>query len=155
MQEIREIILKEFTVNLKDLESNLELDAQEIEKLFDLYDKYAFNNAIQDKIDELYNIKGEIINIAFGLTLDQTPSDVTRICGVIFFDYQGVRTYEIQISSWLLSRIISGFPQDRWKKLILLVFEHELLHLMTLLWNYIDLKNLEDVKLGVHGKLFY
>ncbi len=154
MQEIRNTILNEWNINLKDIESNLQIEGSNIESLFDLYDKYAFNNSIQQKIDELYEKQGDIINIAFGLSSDQIPSDVERICGVIFFDNKGIKTYEIQISPWLLARIFYSNMANI-KEQLLLVFEHQLLHLMTLLWGYINLKNLSDDKLGVHGKLFY
>jgi hypothetical protein len=154
MQEIRTKILKLWKPNISS--EDFEIDYHDLEKLYNLYNIHAFNSALDNKIDELYNETTAIISVTFGLDSNNLPPVVERYCGVRFFKSNGIQTYDISLSPWILAKIFSTFSDyEEQLNCILLAFEHELLHFITLLWNYADLEHPNDVKKGIHGELFH
>lgn len=135
-----------------------------LENLFDLYDSIVFNNAIQNKIDEIYNKNNQIISITFNLSSKDIKVETKRWCGIRYYTYKGITYYDIQLSDWVMAWIDykSGYmSNDENENIItnrsifmLLAFEHELTHLMTLLWGYADFNNPNNEIKGIHGKLF-
>jgi len=148
MKSVRNTILENWDVDLQEYESVFQPNHNELKSLYKLYDKYAFYNQIEAKRKE------EKVSIVFQ---EEYPPDVdiSRLCGIRYYRLNGVKVYNFTISPWIIARISNLTEKqreslglgDREKNFeLLLAFEHQLTHLIFLLW---DRKEFD-----IHGKLF-
>lgn len=142
MQNLRKIILDKWSVKQISIE-NLPTP-NNLEELFQLYDEIAFFNQIKKRLSELKNIK-----ITFGEDQELIILDnVERFCGLVYYE----NIINFQISPWIIARLSR---KDNILLYFLLVFEHQLLHLFTLLWvEKKDIRKLRLTTTNVHGLAF-
>lgn len=133
------------------------LKGSDIEKVFHLYDEYIFNNQIFKKIKE----EGAILRF-FAKT---RTSGVGGMCGVkrkeVFIGPSSAQYY-IDVAPNVLARLVKA-ESKRLEKLVglgcsdriyclQLIIEHEIIHILMILWGYINKKPASIY--AQHGKLY-
>lgn len=146
----------------------------DLEAIFNLYDAQLFEGQIFDKMltDNItVSFDGElpsVQNVSFRLV-------EKRWCDLIYTTNSKGDIYHINftISDWTIARILYGTSEERVKifgesdkiECFLISFEHQLSHLLFLLWGYshkyasendLDRENANDIQsiYGIHGKLY-
>lgn len=160
MQTVRQKILSEWSGTPVYEESDLfVLDEKHFDELYKLYDKHAFDGQIQKRVVNLL-AKGKVVVVEFANVPD---SSANRWCGVMYHIEQNFVNYTIQISPWVIARIECAdaddladiFGTQDIEEALLIWFEHQLSHLLALLWDQVGpVSNPLDETYGVHGKLF-
>ena len=132
MDEFRKKILSKWDKNVIETQKNLK-------RLFVLYDEIAFNKQISKQVNK------KNYELVFKYHPSYLSQKAVRYGGVI---KDGKKVY-LTLSKWAIIRVVYGNGDKNSKLLgILKIFEHQLIHLMILLWEPLT-------KLGnKHGKLF-
>jgi hypothetical protein len=170
MEEIRQNILYKWPPNKFFNINNLTFE--NIEHLYNLYDEIAFNFQIKTRIQLLNKKLNKFILLTFN-SIPEESVEINRLCGIAYYENKDFITYNVQISPWIITRMSNlteeqiqlyfknnnakreaslreprpkGDPQSSIIISFVLAFEHQLLHLLILLWNYNNYP--------VHGKLF-
>lgn len=135
MQKVREIILKGL------YRKTIDFARTDLRNLYLLYDKYAFYNQLSHRLSKI----NELNSYKSVLTFDNSlvpPDGATITCGVCYYFKENTRFINLQISLWITSRIGNLSIQqledatnvDSMGMALLLMFEHELTHLIFCLW---------------------
>src|SRR5207253_9597325 len=137
--------------NQQDSSNNILL-SQDLELLFDLYDNIAFYGQIREKISTISD-KGMPVSLLF--MEDLISPDITRICGIQILKEKSLTIINFNISEWAVTRIKYLYEEEDQLYNILLLFEHQLVHLLTILYLKED-EYIENSfgKPNVHGELF-
>ena len=171
MNFVRKKILKEWDFNNGN---NNDITQRDLERLFDLYDEYAFYGGIKEHIARKQNIK-----ITFGnLSPEKGDEPANRYCGITKYIFiKGVKKeiiLNLELSAWIISRIVHTTPPylikltsmdlsidmtrseiisyiDIVKYAYLQAFEHQLTHLLFYLWGHSDH---QDTEKNIHSNLF-
>lgn len=147
MESVRYTILEKWSTKPTGYEKDDQLSGNHLKTLYRLYDKYAFNNQLQTKEKE------RKVMIVFR---ENYPPDVEikRFCGIRRYFLNGEEVINFRLSPWVESRV-KNLTKKQMSKVepyykenigILLAFEHQLTHLIFLLWDH------EET--DIHGKLF-
>jgi hypothetical protein len=146
MQNLRKEISNRWHVNLT--KENLPTEG-DLEELFRLYDDIVFFNQIKERSLQ------KNITITFGEQKDfESLENIKRFCGIIYYE----NIINLQISPWIIDRFLENKKNKDQEDILLYflsIFEHQLLHLCTLLW--VPEKELNDFQLttvNVHGNVF-
>lgn len=161
MQTLRKIIIKEWITTVNDKISVIDLTNKHYKQLFWLYDKLVFNNQIITKFNEINAHYTYDTNFS---TKKNDHSKHKRICDVSYIIHENSKhTINIIVQPWIISRIINCKLKDRKEifgstnelECILITFEHQIAHVLELLWN-IDIleKSPFDEIYGTHGKVY-
>lgn len=124
-------------------------DRADLENIFDLYDEVFFHNQIREKI----------AGLGSGLTF-YTSDRNSGAGGICSIERDGEEcTYYIDIAPKILDTIFDRKPKDLdcddRLGCLLLVFEHQIIHLLMVLWGYEDQEySSNDPIYGDHGALF-
>jgi hypothetical protein len=159
MDLVRKKILEEWSF---DNDGDNNITKNDLERLYNLYDKYAFYGGIKEHISRKQNIK-----ITFGFSQKDNPT--ARYCGITKYVSKNKEiTLNLELSEWITSRIryatrpyllkltgMSNNPQGidvhLLKYAYLQAFEHQLTHLLFYLWGHCDY---QDTEKNIHGNLF-
>lgn len=124
-----------------------DLTPSDFERLLELYDRHAFYGQIEEKLID--------IEISF----DAKDAKFTRWCDVIKYDDHA---YSLLMTPWVLARLEYSSSEDRHRMYgdgttvnmcVILAFEHQLVHLMSLIWGPDDVRP-DSPRSGVHGSLY-
>jgi len=168
MDKVRKKILQEWS-GKGILSTNLKVS--NLQNLFDLYDKIAFNGQISKKLKES-TYRGFPSFVVVSKCYPKNKGLVKKInwCDTSCFERGDVKIYNIRVPQSILSRIQFSTSSLRKKTFgfeeedvcLAIYFEHQIVHLLSLIWNYVgSVKNnsFENVKPedkinGVHGELY-
>ena len=147
MERVRYTILEKWATELGGYEKGTQISGKQLKTLYKLYDKYAFHNQLQTKEKE------ENVSIVFQ---EEYPPNVEieRLCGIRYYFINKRKVINVRLSPWVESRV-NHMTKKQMSKVepyyeenigILLAFEHQITHLIFLLWGHEES--------DVHGKLF-
>ena len=152
---IKKIMIEEVLYN-KGRENFTSLNGNDIGALFKLYDVTFFQGQIQEKIAEM----GSYIEFF----ARSRKSGVAGLCGVKLVD--GQKIYYLDIAPNIVETLFKFYPdglyieaglscKDR-LSCIQLIVEHEIIHLLTIIWGFSINKNstVNTDVYGTHGLLF-
>lgn len=135
MQRVREIILEKLYLRTADFSYT------DLEDLYVLYDKYAFYNQLSHRLSKV----NELNSYQSILTFDNSlvpPDNAVKRCGLCYYFEGDTKFINLKISPWITSRIGNLNEKEmedtiRTKNTgmaLLLMFEHQLTHLIFCLW---------------------
>lgn len=148
MENIRNIILEKWHNTMRDSKMEFPFSSKNLKTLYDLYDEHAFYNQL--RIQEKKTNRSIIFQKEYPQNVE-----VNRLCGIRYYSINEREVINFRLSSWVLTRIanltekqLKTIGDVTYKKGIafLLAFEHQLTHLIFLLWGHEESH--------VHGKLF-
>ena len=126
-----------------------------IKTVFDAYDELGFINQISQKLKETNS------HLSFdGYLISELP--VIRWCDILFMIHTEGVDYDMSLTPWAVARLTQSNKEERLNIFgtqnmdvcLLILFEHQLSHLLALLWGHFDINNVSDTIYGVHGKLY-
>jgi hypothetical protein len=136
-----------------------------VRELYLLYDKYAFYNQLSQRLIELNQLNAYKTVISFD-QLIIPPDNAHKCCGVSYFFKNNnklsdvltsdTKIINLRISPWIIGRIgnlnetllLNTVHTNSMGTALLLIFEHELTHLIFTLWEKEGFYN------SVHNELF-
>ncbi len=138
MQQIRETILRIWYGNELTLSGN---DSNNMRELYLLYDKYAFYNQLSQRLIELNQLNSYKTIINFDQSLIP-PDTAHKCCGISYYFRSDVKVINFRISPWIIGRIGNLDKKELTDTVhtnsigmtFLLIFEHQLTHLIFTLW---------------------
>jgi hypothetical protein len=142
MQVLRRKILNEWIGNTGDA-----LNPDIVKDLYNLYDRIAFNRQISAKVSATRSVNVTFIEYE----RVQAFKRVSNLCNIHVYTEHGVTNYNIYISSIVYknSSSIDDYTD------VLIAFEHDLVHLLGILWGFFDSRTLKnDPVRGEHGTLY-
>ena len=148
MENIRNIILEKWHNTMRDSKMEFPFSSKNLKTLYDLYDEHAFYNQLRNQEKKANR------SIVFQ---EEYPQNVVvnRLCGIRYYFVNEREVINFRLSSWMLTRV-ANLTDKQLEKIgditnekgiaFLLAFEHQLTHLIFLLWDHKES--------DAHGKLF-
>lgn len=139
MQDIRDAILRKWYEESTSIESTDSFNTG-LRELYILYDKYAFYNQISQRLTLINQLNAYKTILRFK---EMTPPDGATVCCGLCYYFEGeTKIINLQVPAWIIGRVgnldseqlYDTFGTDNMSMLMLLIFEHQLTHLLFCLW---------------------
>ena len=138
MENIRNIILEKWHNTMRGSKTEFPFSPKNLKTLYDLYDEHAFYNQLRNQEKKANR------SIVFQ---EEYPQNVVvnRLCGIRYYFVDEREVINFRLSSWMLTRV-ANLTDKQLEKIgditnekgiaFLLAFEHQLTHLIFLLWDH-------------------